>query len=152
MHQVFTIAPASPKPLWFIAAIAALLLTLLLLFASFVYSSRATRFELSAEGLHIRRTLYGRTIPWDRLMTDQARVVNLRESEEFRPTMRTNGLGLPGYQVGWFRLREGRGLLFVTDPTTVVAIPTHDGYVVLASVADPSAFVRVLQRGPEPSA
>jgi Bacterial PH domain len=147
MPDVFAIAPASTKPLWFLGAIGVLLLGLLLLFAFFGYSSRATRFVLSSEGLAIRGTLYGRTVPWSRLEVDQARVVDLREERELRPTLRTNGLGLPGYRAGWFRLpNRGRGLLFVTDPSRVVAIPTREGYTLLLSVAEADAFVEALRR------
>lgn len=147
MEEVFTIAPATTKPLWVIAAIAVLLLALLLLFASFVHSSRATRFEISPEGLAIRSTLYGRSMPWSSLDIEQARVVDLRESPDLQPTSRTNGLGLPGYQAGWFRLRRaGKGLLFVTDPSRVVAIPTREGFTLLVSVGEPDAFVASLQR------
>lgn len=148
MAEVFTIAPASTKPLWIIGAIGALLLALLLLFLFFVYSSRATRFEISSEGLAISGTLYGRTLRWSSLDVEQARVVNLGESPELQPTLRTNGLGLPGYQAGWFRLRrQGRGLLFVTDASRVVALPTREGYTILLSVRDPNAFLEALRRG-----
>lgn len=147
MTEVFTITPASTKPLWIIAVIGALLVALLLLFAFFVYSSRATRFELSADGLAIRRTVYGRTLPWSSLEVDEARAVNLRESPALQPTFRTNGLGLPGYQAGWFRLRRaGKGLLFITDPSHVVALPTRQGYTLLLSVRDPEAFIAALRR------
>ena len=147
MEEVFTIAPVTTKPLWVVAGIGILLLTLLLLFTSFAHSSRATRFEISAQGLTIRSTVYGRSVPWASLDTEQARVVNLRESPDLQPTVRTNGLGLPGYQAGWFRLRRaGKGLLFVTDPSRVVAIPTREGYTLLLSVGEPGAFVESLRR------
>jgi hypothetical protein len=147
MGEVFTITPASTKPLWFLAAILALLLLLLLLFIYIGYSSRWTRFEITADGLAVRGTLYGRAVPWSSLRADEARMVNLRESPDYQPTLRTNGVGLPGYQAGWFSLRgAGRGLLFVTDPTRVVAVPTSDGYTLLQSVREPDAFVGALRR------
>lgn len=153
MSEVFTIAPAPARALWFLAAIGALLLALLLLFAFFAYSSRATRFEISPEGLAIRGTLYGRAVPWSALEVDQASVVDLRTDADFRPRLRTNGLGLPGYRVGWFRMRRpGKGLLFVTDPTRVVALPTRDGYTLLLSAREPAEFIAALQRGASSSA
>ena len=146
MTEAFTIVPAPPKALWALAAIAALLLAVLALFAFFAYSGRATQFVVSADGLAIRRTLYGRTIPWPSLAVAQARVVDLRETSELRPTLRTNGVGLPGYRAGWFRLRErGRALLFVTDPSRVVALPTREGYTLLLSVRRPEAFLAAVR-------
>lgn len=146
MTEVYTIAPASSKALWAVAAVLVLLLGMAGLFAFFTLSSQATRFELSPEGLRIGRTMYGRAIPWKTLDVAQARAVNLHEHPDLQPTLRTNGIGLPGYQAGWFDLRKGRGLLFVTDPTRVVAIPTRDDYMLLLSVAEPQAFVESARR------
>lgn len=147
MPEVFTIAPASTKALWFLGGVGGLLLALLLLFGYFAYSSRWTRYEVSPAGLAIRGTMYGRALPWTSLEIEQARVVNLRDAADLQPTLRTNGLGLPGYQAGWFRLRgRSKALLFMTDPSRVVAIPTHEGYTLLLSVRDPGAFLGALQR------
>jgi hypothetical protein len=41
-------------------------------------------------------------------------------------------------------LKNGeKALVFVTDPSRVVRIPTTDGYSVLMSVAAPDEFIRV---------
>lgn len=150
MAEVFSIAPAAARPLWFLGGIGTLLLAILLLFGFFAYSSRNTTFVLTDDGLAIRGTMYGRTLPWSSLRVEEAHAVDLRESTELRPTLRTNGLGLPGYQAGWFRLRRGKGLLFVTDPSRVVAVPTTEGYVLVASVGDPEAFLEALRRRSAP--
>ncbi len=147
MPEVFTIPPASAKPLWVVGAIGALLLSLLLFFAYVVYASRATRYEISRAGLAVRRTPYGRTVPWSSLDVTQARVIDLRSAPDVRPTLRTNGIGLPGYQAGWFRLGDrGKGLLFVTDPSRVVVLPTRDGFTLLLSVQDPATFLEAVRR------
>lgn len=146
MTEVYTIAPASSKALWAVGAILVFLLAMAGLFAFFTLSSQATRYELSPEGLRISRTMYGRTIPWANVDFEGVRAVNLHLDQDLQPTLRTNGIGLPGYQAGWFDLRKGRGLLFVTDPTRAVAIPTRDDYTVLLSVADPSALLASIRR------
>lgn len=147
MIQSFPIDPAPARALWFIAAFAALLLGLVLLFAYFGYSTRRTRFEVGPEGLAIRRTLYGRTLAWDELRLGEARVVDLGREADLQPRMRTNGIGLPGYQAGWFRLRRaGRGLLFVTDRSRVLALPTTRGYTLLLSARDPEGLLAALLR------
>ncbi len=147
MPEVFSIVPASTKPLWVLAAIGTMLVVFLLPLGFFAYSSRATRFEVSPAGLAVQGTLYGRTLPWSSLLPEQARIVNLDQSFDLQPTLRTNGVGLPGYQAGWFRLRQGgTGLLFVTDRSQVVALPTREGFTLLLSVSQPQAFVDALQR------
>jgi hypothetical protein len=153
MSEVFTIVPGGRGVLWFSGIFITLFAVLLVGSFYVVNAARATRFVLDDEGLSIRRTLYGRTIPWRSLRAEEARVVNFWTDSELQPRRRTNGIGMPGYSAGWFALRGGeKGLLFVTDPQNVVHIPTLHGYHLLASVQDPEAFVAaVRQRASRPS-
>ena len=145
--DTFTIVPAPSRAFIAIAILGALLLALLGLFAYIAHSSRSARFEVGEEALRIRGALYGRSIPMDRIVVEEVRAVDLNEERRLQPTLRTNGVGLPGYSAGWFRLNEGgRALLFVTDRSRVVHIPTRDGYSVMLSVDRPDAFVASLQR------
>lgn len=154
MTEIFPIAPAAGRTLWFFALLGGLMLALALLFAWFAYASVSARFELSDGGLRIRSAVYGRTIPAHALRVDEARVVNLREERQLQLSMRTNGIGMPGYAAGWFRLRGGgRALAFLTRRESVVHIPTSAGYDLLLSPREPDAFLRSLQqvRGSDPS-
>jgi hypothetical protein len=55
------------------------------------------------------------------------------------------GTGLPGYQAGWFRLRNGeKALVYLTDRRRAVYVPTTAGYDVLLSPEDPDGFLRAL--------
>jgi hypothetical protein len=147
MKQVFPIVPASSGALWAIAAlVAAVLIGVTLLFAYLAYSSRSARFEVSAEGLQIKGDLYGRLIPASDLNVEEARVLNLNEDVDPRPKLKTNGASLPGYQAGWFRLKNGgKSLLFVTDRSRVVYLPTRQGYSVMLSVAQPEELITSLK-------
>ena len=147
MKDVFTMVPAGSGPVWFLVAMAAILFGLVAFFAVFVHNSQATRFELSATGLRIRGGIYGRTIPLADLAADEAKVVDLAQERDLQLRVRTNGVGLPGYQAGWFRLRNGRkALAFVTDRQSAVQVPTRAGYVLLLSVTEPDEFVRALRQ------
>jgi hypothetical protein len=98
------------------------------------------------EGLKIVGDVYGRTIPARELIADQARALDLTLDRDHALALRTNGVGLPGYRSGWFRLRNGeKALVFVTDARRVVYIPTRAGYSVLASVVEPDRFVEALR-------
>jgi hypothetical protein len=141
MKFVFPIVPASSGPVWLAAGIGVFLVALLLLFGYLAYSSRHVEFVLSKEGLRIKRDLYGRLIPLSSIVFEDIRTIDLKRDGEYRMKWRTNGAGLPGYQAGWFKLRNGeKALAFVTDKSRVVYIPTRDGYSVLLSVADPRQF------------
>lgn len=153
MSDVFVIAPAPSKPLWALVVLCGVMAAIIATLVSFAFSARTTRFEVSPAGLSIRGTLYGRTVPWEKLDPGTVRIVDLRAERPLQPVLRTNGLGLPGYSAGWFRLRSGeKALLFVTDRSRVVVVPTRDSYTILLSARDPDAFVAALQRfAPAPS-
>ncbi|MCC6444692.1 MAG: hypothetical protein IT210_14695 [Armatimonadetes bacterium] len=145
--KVFPIIPGSAAPVWMLGGIISLMLLLAGLFAGFLYSVRHVTFELSGQGLRVRGDLYGRRVPLEALRSLEARRVNLESEAQYRPTLRTNGLGLPGYLSGWFRLKNGdKALLFLTDRTRAVYIPTARGYSLLLSVADPDGFLEALKQ------
>ena len=147
MPEVFVMPPAPTRSMWVILVAIVLVVLPMLLLGYVMKSGRATRYQVTESGLAIRGTLYGRTVPWSALAVAEARHLDLATARDFQPTMRTNGIGLPGYQAGWFRLRQaGKGLLFVTDRSRVVAIPTTLGYTLLLSVNDPAAFMEAVQQ------
>ena len=147
MNEVFPIIPASGRVFWFLAPIALLLLGLLGLFGYITHSSRNVQFQVSYEGLRIRGDIYGRMVPAVSLISAESKQVDLRKDTSYRPTLRTNGIGLPGYRSGWFRLRNGeKALLFLTDASRVVYIPTRNGYSLLLSVANPELFMQSIRR------
>jgi len=146
--EIFTIAPADSRAFWLIGLIPLLVLVLVsgILFASF-RASRTATFEVSSEGLRLRGDWYGRLIPADRLVRGMARRVDLEATPDLAPRRRTLGTGLPGYQAGWFRLRNGeRALLYLTDRSKAVFVPTTEGYGVLVSPSEPDRFVAAVNQ------
>lgn len=108
---------------------------------------RAIRIEVRDEGLRIRGSVYGREISRQALLLDRAKVVDIGANPELAPGVRTNGIGLPSYQVGWFRLRNGeRALCFLTRRDSVVYLPTREDYVLLTSATDPTALMGALRQ------
>ena len=147
MTEVFKIIPAPAKTLWAIGAFALLMAAILCLTGYIAYSSRQVQFELSDSQLYIRGGFYGRIIPITSLVTEQAIEVELNRNSPYQPTRRTNGIGLPGYNSGWFKLRNGeKALLFVTELRRVIYLPTTDGYSLLLSVQEPERFLHSLNR------
>lgn len=156
MVETFPIIPTHVRTLWFIVPIGVLLLTLIgvtALLAKSFSGARNASFEVSPEGLRLRGDLYGRMIPAAQLRVADARAVDLTTERALVPTLRTMGTSVPGYDAGWFRLRDGeRALLYVTDRHHVAYVPTTQGYSVLVSVANPDAFVATLRRATAPMA
>lgn len=140
--SIYPIVPAAGKSLWFLLPVLLLLAAVAGLLIFLTFSTKKTRFEVTPEGLRIRGDIYGRLILKEDLMTADAVAIDLQRDTEWRPKWRTNGAAIPGYQSGWFRLRnKEKALLFVTDWHRVVKLPTRKGYTLLLSVADPGQFI-----------
>jgi hypothetical protein len=138
----FPIAPAASRYLWFVIPVLAVLVVAMALVLISVRGSRTARFEVRSDGLALHGDLYGRVIPKTQLRLELARRVNLMVESDLRPRSRRVGTALPGYQAGWFRLANGeKALLYLTDRTRAVYIPTTAGYGLLLSPLDPDAFL-----------
>jgi hypothetical protein len=146
MKYVFPIIPATAGPIWLFVGILVFMLCIVSLFGYIAFSSRHVRLEVEASELRIRGDIYGRTIPATAVLVDEMKALNLKRDTAYGLSWRTNGSGLPGYKSGWFKLMNGeKALVFVTDPTQILYIPTRDGYSVLLSVAEPDKVKLKLQ-------
>lgn len=118
---------------------------LLVVYYGFV-APRNLRFLLTAENLRIRGDLfYGRTIPRSSLLLEQAEMVPPEGKGALQVRLRTNGVGLPNYQSGWFRTNFGKTLLFRRPARQAIAIPVEDAYTLIVTPADPDQFLRALR-------
>ena len=145
--EVFPISPASSKPFWILVFVCVLLLVVFVALAYTAYSSRHSRVEVDTRQIRIVGDFWGRTIPFKRLNSSGARVVDLDTTPEYYPKRRTFGTGLPGYASGWFRLRGGeKALVYLTNRQRVVYVPTSEGYVLLLSVEEPQRFIETLRQ------
>ena len=145
MKESFAIVPASGLTIWVSVILVVLFAVLIALFGWIVYSARNTVVEVQPDGLRVSGTLYGRRIPLEKLLVDQARELDLERDADYRLKWRTNGIGMPGYKAGWFRLRNGeKALAFITDAHRVLYVPTTDGYSILLSLAEPRRVLELL--------
>lgn len=143
--QVFEMAQTGQRGVWIVLF---LILTVMTIVAALIFiGSRPPKFEVTAEGLQIRGGLFGRTIPASQLRLDEAKIVDLSASEELRPRWRTMGIGLPGYQAGWFRLRNKEKALVFLNRNRALYVPTTAGYSLLISPADPDALLGAMRAG-----
>lgn len=147
MERIFGIIPASSGPFIFLLVIALVLILVIGLLAFIAYSSKNVRFEVSDEGLRISRSFYGRFIPRGEIAAEAVRIIDLNVDSEYKPKRRTNGAGLPGYAEGWFKLlNKEKALLFLTDRSRVVYIPTKKDYSVMLSVKEAEEFAELIRQ------
>jgi hypothetical protein len=86
--------------------------------------------------LTVNSLFYGKSIPIGEINVNGIRQLNLNNDKDYNIRIRTNGIGLPNYHVGWMRLNNGnKALAYLTDKTNVVLIPTKD-YDLLISTKD----------------
>lgn len=144
--EAFAIAPVQTKAFWIVGLIPLVVLVIVVTVLVMTMGGiRAGRFEVSSEGLRLRGDWYGRLIPADHLVRGSARRVDFTQTPDLTPTRRTFGTGLPGYQAGWFRLRNGdSALLYLTDRSKAVYVSTTEGYGVLLSPSEPEKFLTAL--------
>jgi hypothetical protein len=144
--QSFSIAPAGVSPLVILVLVAMLLVGVLGGVGRSVLASRTARFEVTDHVLALRGDWWGRELPRSALNASEARVVDLRKERALQPVARTFGTGLPGYGSGWFRLRNGeKALVYLTDRSRAVVVPTDLGYTLVLSPSDPEGLVAALR-------
>jgi hypothetical protein len=143
----FPIAPAASRYLWVFIPITLLLVGVIVLLAISLAGAHTSRFEVFPDSLRLRGDIYGRTIPRAQLQLDLARRVDFKLEPSLLPRWKRMGTGLPGYQSGWFSLRNGeKALLYLTDRNKAVYIPTSAGYVLMLSPRDPDGLLAALRR------
>ncbi|WP_418357932.1 MULTISPECIES: PH domain-containing protein [Shewanella] len=113
------------------------MLPLMGLFVLTFYQSFSSTICWDDKQLRVNIPLYSHTIEVNQVDFAQARVVNLLKEPEYAAKWRTNGLGIPGYSLGWFSLNNGdKALLSVTDPTQVIMLPISQDKMIMVSVID----------------
>src|ERR1700682_5980331 len=128
--ESFSIAPAATRALLFLPVVLVVVLVpVITLVGGSLVASRAAHFDISPAGLQLRGDWYGRMIPAEQIRGQAVKRVDFAAEPGLMPQRRTMGTGLPGYQAGWFRLRNGeRALLYLTDRHRGVYGPTPQGH------------------------
>lgn len=114
-----------------------------------LYGSFHSTVTVDERSLDFDVPLYGRSIPRDSIDLTRARVFNMHESDELRFRVRTNGLAIPGYWIGWFKLTDKtRALVLLTDRSRVVHVPLKDGSALIFSIEAAQEFLQALSAAP----
>ncbi len=123
------------------------LVVLVAMFGYFLYGAYHSTVTIEGDRLHINVPIYSRTIPLESVDAGLAVVIDMNQRSEYKLSLRTNGLGLPGYQLGWFR-RSGGGRIYavLTDKSSVVYLPTTGDYAMLLSIKESDALLEALGR------
>lgn len=82
--------------------------------------------------------LFTQKVPLEMLDLEHARIVDLDEHTDLKPSVRLWGMGLPGFRAGHYLLRNrARAFCLLTRNERVVVLPRRDGRYVLLSPERP---------------
>ncbi len=107
---------------------------------------RRQRLSLSADMLEVRSSFYRCRMPLPELKLDRARVVDLEEHTQLRPTLKTNGFSIPGFHSGWFLLRNRRRtFLAIGEGRRKLWLPGNGRHDLLIEPVDAAALLARLR-------
>ncbi len=141
----FDLTPAPTLTLLTLGLIAILLVAFGLMFVWSAWGASHSSINITNDSLTVRIPLYGRVVAIANVSPERARVLSFEESQEVKSATRTNGIGLPGYAAGWFKLPNGSRALMSITQGRVLFIPTTEGYSLWLSVVDPDAALTQLR-------
>jgi hypothetical protein len=141
----FNLTPASSGALMTLGLISVVTVGLGLMFVWITWSASHGSITISDQAIQLHIPFYGRTIPISSINVAHARVLSLDESAEIGAVRRSNGISLPGYSAGWFKLASGGKALLAVTRGRVLFIPTTEGYSVWLSVAQPEVVLQQLR-------
>lgn len=98
--------------------------------------------------LTVRATFYKKEVRANDIDFSRARVVNLEERTELRPSWKSNGYSTFGFDAGHFQARNGLGKIFclLTQRERVLWLPLLDGKQhILLSLERPQAALDALR-------
>lgn len=139
---IFLQAEPSAPQLWVALVI---LLSLSALFSWLMIGQLRSRIVFKEQGLLIEVPLYRRTEQWKTLKLEDAEIIQDPLPDTWKLKWRMNGIGLPGYMVGWFSTRTGERVFAAMTKAPVVRIPTTGRHHLLLSVDDPEGFLSALK-------
>jgi len=102
--------------------------------------------QLDARGLQVKAAMFSHRVDASQLDVARARLVDLDERTELKPTLKLFGMALPGFQAGWFQLRDrSRAFCLLTTHRRVLWLPTRSGKSLLLSLERPEALLEALR-------
>jgi hypothetical protein len=124
-----------------------IMLAVFSLFALTLYQSSNSQLQWDQTQVDVKVPLYNQSLPISDIDWQGAFIADLTIEQELQPKWRNNGMGLPGYSLGWFTLNnDKKALLSVTDLQQVIVLPTNKDYLIMLSVDQPNQVLAELHQ------
>ncbi len=119
---------------------------LAVLAAALTWAYTRRSIVLHQDTLEVQSTFYRKRVPVSAMRLDEARIVDFAEHGRYKPTIKTNGYGMPGFQSGHYRMADrSKAFCLITDSSRVLHLPLRDGSAVLVSPERPRALLDALK-------
>jgi hypothetical protein len=123
-----------------------ILIIVLMVCLGLIFFTKKPLVNIANGLLTIRSLFFGKTIAVGDINVDGVRQLNLKNDSDYDLKIRTFGIGLPNYYVGWMRLNNGnKALVYLKDREKVVLIPTNK-YDILISSDDYAGIKEALKK------
>jgi len=142
MKYTSTSPTGSPATVATLVGVAVLILGLFIIFS--ISLSKDGAIQVIDKNLIIKAFPYSMKIGLNDLDIDKMRIINMKK-EKINIGMRTNGIGLPGLQIGWFSGNIGKMKLYLTDREKVLELPTKKGYIILFSTKNGESIMNEIR-------
>ncbi len=119
---------------------------LAVLAAALTWAYTRRRIVLHEDALEVQSTFYRKRVPVSDMRLDEARIVDFAEHGRYKPSIKTNGYGVPGFQSGHYRMADrSKAFCLITDSSRVLHLPLRDGSALVISPERPRALLDALQ-------
>jgi len=111
-----------------------------IIFGLIVWHVSSAHMKLDTASLVVGGGLYRVSVPMEQI--DRTTVRRWTEDDiGYKPGWRLNGIGMPGFALGWFTSKQSKIFAAIANRDNLVVIPTRAGYTILASPDHPQDFV-----------
>ena len=128
--------------------IAAVLMPMLIAFSWMFYKVNDAKLIVTPNLVTVDVPFYRFSLPIEEIDLAGVRQLNWSAGAdtEFKPDLRVKGVGMPGFQLGWFSLvGHSKAFVAVTEADNVLLIPTTKGYSILLDLEQPDTLLSHLR-------
>ncbi|MEB0141090.1 MULTISPECIES: PH domain-containing protein [unclassified Undibacterium] len=143
---VLGIAVAFSKTSTSAGILTTILIIALLPFALISWTAFSRRqIEINANEIVVKTAFYTTRVNRHDIGAD-IRTIQLKNLQAGSISSRTNGIGLPGYQAGWFELKNGRSVFVSITEENILYIPTNKNFDIILSLPNPNEVISRLKK------
>ncbi len=121
-----------------------------ILFAALAWFLSRNEIMLDGQALTVRAAFYERSVNRADIDWNESHFIDAARDSGLAPRVRVNGIGLPGYRAGWFRLANGARAFVLQTQGPLAYLPVTGGEAFLLTVTRSSPlFEKIGTAGPE---